>query len=222
MAIRSDDSTLDAESRRVVEERARKLLDRAAAWGQFPTPVDDILAAAKIKIAPRSVFDPRRLLEYARARTEGAVDLIKTAISKIFGVCDSEENVIHIDHEVTESKQRFLKLHETGHHEMPTHRKLFKFFMDCEKTLAPEIADLFEREANNFARFAIFQGDAYVRRAADEEFGIKTPIKLAKVFGASIYASSREFVRTNHRACAVYILEPVELVVTSQKSLEAA
>ncbi|MET2832809.1 hypothetical protein [Mesorhizobium shangrilense] len=33
-------------------------------------------------------------------------------------------------------------------------------------------------------------------------------MKLAKKFGASVYASAREFASTNHRACVAYILEP--------------
>ncbi len=37
-------------------------------------------------------------------------------------------------------------------------------------------------------------------------------MKLATKFGASQYASCREFARTNHRACAVYILEPIQFV----------
>ena len=45
--------------------------------------------------------------------------------------------------------------------------------------------------------------------AADHTFEIKTPIKLAKKFGASIYASCREYARTHHRACVVYVLEPI-------------
>jgi hypothetical protein len=40
----------------------------------------------------------------------------------------------------------------------------------------------------------------------------KMPINLAKKFGASVYASAREFARTNHRACVVYVLEPTEFV----------
>ena len=108
------------------------------------------------------------------------------------------------------SKQNFLKLHEAGHHELPTHRKLFRIFQDCEKNLAPDIADLFEREANNFARFVLFQGDGYRDMAADHKFEIKTPMKLASKFGASVYASCREFARTHHRACAVYVLEPIK------------
>ena len=76
----------------------------------------------------------------------------------------------------------------------------------------PKSADQFEREANNFARFALFKGDTYARYAADCKFDIKTPITLAKKFGASNYAAAREFARTHHRACAVYILEPIEFV----------
>ena len=34
-------------------------------------------------------------------------------------------------------------------------------------------------------------------------------MKLASKFGASVYASCREFVRTHHRACVIYILEPI-------------
>ena len=89
---------------------------------------------------------------------------------------------------------------------------MFRFFQDCDKTLSPEIADQFEREANNFARFALFKGDTYAAYAADCAFEIKTPMKLAKKFGASLYASAREFARTNHRACVVYVLEPLEYV----------
>lgn len=205
-----DDSSLDPDQRRAVEERARQLLDRAEAWGRYPTPIDDILAAAKIQVAPAGIFDPAAIIAYIRGKAAsaaaGAASLVKSAVSKIFGLYDSHENLIHIDGSVVKTKQSFLKLHETGHHEMPTHRKMFRLFQECEKTLSPEIADLFEREANNFARFALFQGDAYTRMAADHPLEIKTPMKLAKEFGASQYASAREFARGNARACVVYVL----------------
>jgi hypothetical protein len=158
------------------------------------------------------MFDPARIVSYIRNKTVNAGQYLKSAISKVFGIYDADDRIIHIDDTVGKTKQNFLKLHETGHHEMPTHRKLFRFFQDCAKTLAPEIADLFEREANNFARFALFQGDGYARVAADCEMSIKTPMSLAKKFGASVYASAREFARKNHRACVVYVLEPIEFV----------
>ncbi len=207
---KADDSSLDPDQRRAVEERAKQLLDRAAAWGRFPTPIEDILGAAQVVVAPTSAFDPVQIMAYLRRKAADAAATLKSAISKVFGICDAEEHVIHIDDTVSESKQTFLKLHETGHHELPTHRKLFRFFQDCEKTLAPEISDLFEREANNFARFALFQGGKFGEVAADYDMEIKTPMKLAKKFGASIYAACREFARTHHRACVVYVLEPIQ------------
>jgi len=209
--MKADDSSLAPEDLRVVEESARQLLNRAAAWNRLPTPIDDILAAANLKVAPTSAFNPQAIVSYLKNRGHDASRLLKSAVSKILGVYDSAENVIHIDDSVVASKQRFLKLHEAGHHELPTHRKVFRFFQDCEKTLDPEIADQFEREANNFARFAIFQGDLFARMAADCKFEIRTPIQLGPKFGASIYASVREFARSNRRACLVYVLEPIKL-----------
>jgi hypothetical protein len=206
---KADDNRLEPDQLRAVQEAARRALDRASAWGVLPTPIPTILEAAKLKVAPASAFDPRRIMEYLIDKAERTAAVLKSAISKVFGIYDTDEKLIHIDHNVHQSKQNFLKLHEAGHHELPTHRKLFRIFQDCEKTLDPDIADLFEREANNFARFVMFQGQSYQEMAADCAFEIRTPMKLAGKFGASIYASCREYVRTNHRACAVYVLEPI-------------
>lgn len=206
---KADDSSLDPEQLGAVQSAARRALDRASGWGIHPTPIPDILEAASLRIAPASAFDPRRIMEYLIGKAENAAAVLKSAISKVFGIYDADESLIHIDHTVHASKQNFLKLHEAGHHELPTHRKLFRIFQDCEKTLAPDISDLFEREANNFARYVLFQGDGYRDMAADHKFEIKTPMKLASKFGASVYASCREFARTHHRSCAVYVLEPV-------------
>ena len=207
---RPDDSALDPEDLRAVEGRARRLLDRADAWNRFPVPMDDILAAAKVQIAPTNAFDPATILSYLKGKAADASARVKSAISKVFGLYDSGEAVIHIDNTVVVPKQTFLKLHETGHHDMPTHRKLFRFFQDCKRTLEPEVADQFEREANNFARFVLFKGGTFAEHAADCPFEIKTLIRLAKTFGASVYASAREFVRTNHRACIVFVLDPLK------------
>jgi hypothetical protein len=206
---KSDDSSLDPEDLRAVQSVARRSLDDASAWGVYPTPIPSILDAANLKVAPASAFDPRRIMEYLIGKAEQAATALKSALSKVFGIYDANERLIHIDHTVSKSKQNFLKLHEAGHHSLPTH-KIYRVFQDCEKTLDPETADRFEREANNFARFVLFQGDGYASMAVEYKLEIKTPIKLAGKFGASIYASCREYVRTHHRACAVYILEPLQ------------
>lgn len=210
--MKPDDSSLSLHDMAIIEKRASRLLSEAAAWDRFPVPIDDLLSAAKVKVAPHSIFDPASILAYLKGKAEGAAATIKSAISKVWGLYDAEESLIHIDQSVNISRQTFLKLHEAGHHDIPTHKKLFRFFQDCEQTLAPEIADQFEREANNFARFALFKGDVYRQQASDCAFEIKTPMKLAKKFGSSVYASVREFARTNPRACVVYVLEPAEFV----------
>ncbi len=207
--VKSDDSSLDPEGVRAVQIAARRALDRASAWGVLPTPTPIILEAASLKVAPASAFDLGRVTAYLMGKAEQAATALKSAIAKVFGIYDAGEQLIHIDHDVHASKQNFLKLHEAGHHELPTHRKLFRIFQDCEKTLDPETADRFEREANNFARFVLFQGDGYRTMAQDYKFEMKTPLTLAKKFGASIYASCREYVRSHDRACVVYVLEPV-------------
>jgi Zn-dependent peptidase ImmA (M78 family) len=210
--MKPDDSSLPANDLIIIENRAKLLLDRADAWDRFPIPIDDLLEAANVKVASHGAFDAAQLVAYLKGKTAAAVTNIKSALSKVFGLYDAGDNLIHIDETVVEAKQTFLKLHETGHHDIPTHKKLFRFFQDCEKNLAPEIADQFEREANNFARFALFKGDRFSQMAADCAFEIRTPMKLAKKFGASVYASAREFARTNPRACVVYVLEPIQFV----------
>ena len=205
-----DDSTLDPGDLRAVENRARALLDRADAWNRFPVPVDDVLCAAKVRIAPTSAFDPVAILSYIQGRAADTGRRVKRAISKVFGLYDAEEAIIHIDSSVVEAKQTFLALHETGHHDLPTHRKIFRLFQDCSLTLDANVADQFEREANNFARFLLFKGKTFATDAADCAFEIKTPIKLAKRYGASIYAATREFARTNGRPCAVFVLDPLK------------
>lgn len=208
--IRADDSSLDPEQLRAVELRARNLLDRASGWGRYPTPVGDILSAANLRVADKQAFDPAGLIAFMAEKGRQAAALVKSALTKVFGIYDAGDQIIHIDGSVNGSKQTFLKLHEAGHHELPAHRRLFRFFQDCEKTLSPEIADLFEREANNFARFALFQGDGFAKIAAESELTVKVPMRLATKFGASVYASAREFARTNHRDCLVVVLNPIE------------
>ena len=209
---RRDDSTLDPGDLRAVEKRAHALLDRADAWNRFPVPVEDILSTARVRIAPTNAFDPAAIMAYIQGKALDTGRRMKRAISKVFGLYDAEEAIIHVDSNVVEAKQTFLTLHETGHHDIPAHRKMFGLFQDCSLTLDPRIADQFEREANNFARFLLFKGPTFAKHAADCSFGIKTPINLAKKYGASIYAATREFARTNDRPCVVFVLDRLESI----------
>ena len=94
---------------------------------------------------------------------------------------------------------------------LPWQRDIYAVTEDCEKTLAPEIADGFEREASTFASDVLFQLDSFTEQAREHEFGILVPVRLGKRYGASIYMSIRRYVTENHRASAVLVMEPPEL-----------
>lgn len=209
--MRPDDSSLSSGELSRVETIATKLLHRSGAWGTVPLPLDDVLAAAKLKVAPYSIFDPRSIKAYVAAKGNQVAKTIKSAIGKIFGILDASEAIIHIDDTHSPGKQLFLTLHETGHFELPHQRKLFRFFEDSEQELEPSIADQFEREANNFARFVMFNGDAFKQRAADMPLAFASIKKLQYQFKASMYASLREYARTHHQVCFVAALEPIEV-----------
>jgi Zn-dependent peptidase ImmA (M78 family) len=205
---RPDDSFLNPEQLATVRRHADRLLHEAAACGRFPTPIDDIMVAAKLTVVDDEILNEtflRRFLAKARA----GVATIKSALSKVLGLFEANDRLVVIDKDVPSPRIPFVKLHEAGHGTMPHQSKVYVLIHDCEKTLDPDITDLFEREANVFASEAMFQGDIFAQQAHDKEFGIKTAMGLAKQFGGSNYATFRRYVTTNPRACCLVVLEPV-------------
>ncbi len=104
LVTKPDDSSLEPEDLRVIEKRAGHLLDHADAWDRFPVPVNDILGAANVRLAPTSIFDPVAILEYLKGRATDAGRFIKSAIAKVLGIYDAEEHLIHIDETVGKSR----------------------------------------------------------------------------------------------------------------------
>jgi hypothetical protein len=208
--LKSDDSSLSRDQYCTVQQTARRLLDRGEAWGRLPTPIGDLLIAAKLEIAPMSAFDEGAVRRYLRQAGQQAERLLRRALDKVLGILDVHADVIHIDPSLRPEKRSFLILHETGHKEIPHQAGLYRWIQDCDKHLSPDIAALFEREANTFATIALFQDDTFAKMTADSDFGIKVPISTARQFGASVYAGIREYVRHNMKICAAVILEPAE------------
>lgn len=199
--MRADDRSLTPAERERVEKYALGLLHKADAWRRIPAPIDDLVAAANLRVAPYSVFDPRAIAAYAAIKGAQAAKTIKSAIGKLFGILDASEEVIHIDDSVTQGRQTFLKLHETGHFEIPHQRKMFRFFEDSPDELDPDISDLFEREANNFASYVMFNGSTFQERAGDYQLCFGSVKTLQRSFKVSLYASLREYTRTHHLPC---------------------
>lgn len=204
---RPADSVKDPAHLAEIRKQARAALERAGALGRYPTPVADVMAAANLLVAPEDALDNGFVARLRRkAGKAGAV--LKLALGKVIGVFDAKAHLVYVDRAVHSVKQIFVKLHETAHAVLPWQKPLYALVEDCEKTLAPDVADQFDREANSFAAEVLFQLDDFTARAADEPVSISVPLKLGHRYGASVYASVRRYVATHHRACAVLILEP--------------
>jgi hypothetical protein len=203
-----DDGTLTPDQLANVQKHADRLLKEASAYGRFPTPITDLVTAAKLTIVEDQFLDEGLLRGFFRKAVTRGTATLKSALSKILGLFEAHDRLVMIDKGVPAAKKPFVKLHETGHGFLPHQSNLFALIHDCEKTLDPDTTDLFEREANVFAAEVLFQGPAFAEEAHSEEFGIKVPMGLAKKFGGSNYSAFRRYVATNPSACCVVVLEP--------------
>jgi len=205
--MKPDHHSLDAQQLLCIRQHARKALDAADAMGCLPTPVDQVIAAAKHVVLKQQEID-EGFLAKARKRVGSS---LKRALSKVMGVLDVSARIMHLDKLVPIHKIVFLKLHELGHGILPWQREMYALTEDCKKTIDPDVTEIFEQESNAFACEVLFQLDTFTNDAADSAFGLKTPLSLAKRYGASVYSCVRRYVATNARACAVIVLNPPEI-----------
>lgn len=212
---KADDSSLSPQEFANVVLHAQRLLKAAEAIGRFPTPIDDLMAAAKVTVIEDEMLDEsmlRRLADKARASLAFGVGAIKSAFSKVLGLFDARDRLVILDREVHAARRPFVKLHEAGHGSMPHQTSLYALMHDCDQTLDDETRDLFEREANVFASEVLFQGEMFQMQARDGAFGISNAMSLAKRFGASNYATFRRYVTTSPVACCLVVVEPEILI----------
>lgn len=211
---RKDDSSLSSKQHDRIRREAQKALESADAVGRFPTPVGEIMEMASVVQASECISDESLVKKLRRRfvrRAEIASNVLKRALSKVLGVLDIKAKLIYIDQTLHVVKQRFIKLHEVGHIVLPWQRDIYAVVEDCKKTLDPQIADEFDREANAFASEVLFQLGTFAAEAADCPIKIVTSITLSKKYGASVYATLRRFVSTNHRTCAVLVFNMPEI-----------
>jgi hypothetical protein len=214
--MKQDDCALPRESQQEVAKYADLLLKKASAYGRFPTPVPDLVTAAKLEIARESAL--------ARLRLDGAYrllpnafklapDKLKRAASKVLGLLDRPDRMIHLDPSLHPKRRTYVTVHEIGHEFLPHQRSLYSLLEDSETELDGEVNDLFEREANVFASEVLFQGKLFTDEAADHALSIRTPLDLSKKYGPSVYSSARRYVSTHRRPCALIVFDqPTQLV----------
>ncbi|BBO34177.1 ImmA/IrrE family metallo-endopeptidase [Lacipirellula parvula] len=207
---KANDYLLPDAQRALIQKHAKLALERAGAFGVFPTPIDEILDASKLVVSDDDLAD-EGLIAHFRRKAKAAGQSLRRAINKVMGALDAVAKIIYLDRTLHVAKIAFIKLHEAGHAVLPWQRDIYSHTEDCEVTLAPEIAEEFEREANTFAADVIFQINKFTEEANQYPFGILVPVRLSKRYGASIYMSVRRYVTESHRACMVLVLEPPKI-----------
>ena len=207
--MRPDDCSVDDDTLGEIRQHVDRALHQARAIGVFPTPVEQIVTAARLSVDSSVSLDQGF---FARLYTTGR-ETIRKAVSKVLGLLDVGARRIYLDLTLPKPKRAFVTLHETGHSALPWQRDTYAFLEDCEETLDLDLKEQFEREANVFASEVLFQGERFGVEAEGRPFSIKTPIELAKLFGASLYASLRKYVSTNTNPCVLLVYEaPVFLL----------
>ncbi len=145
--VRPDDCSLSARpSDSFASTLARRWL-RPMRSVCSPTPVNQVMAAAKVFIADEDLSD-EVFLRKMRRHTKSAGHTLKRALDKILGVLHVAARLVYLDKVVHVAKLPFLKLHETAHAVLPWQKDIYAVTEECSKTLAPEIADEFEKDAN--------------------------------------------------------------------------
>jgi hypothetical protein len=218
--MKQDDCTLPDESQQAVRRYADLLLRKASAYGRFPTPVSDLVRAAKLEVARESAL-ARVGLDTLYRRLPNSVkvmpDALKRAAEKVIGLLHRPDRMIHLDPALHPKRKIYVTVHEIGHEFLPHQRATFKVLEDSDSELDPETNDLYEREANVFASEVLFQGSGFTTEAADCDLSIRVPVDLSKKYGPSIYSSARRYVSTHRAACALIVFnQPTHLVGTGQ------
>lgn len=193
----------DLEAAAEIDGRVDRLLRAADAYGRFPTPVDDIVAAAKLAHADGYVLDEAAI----RLVPPAMQSILRSVKNKLQGLLDRRARVIHISPDIDhQGKRRFVTLHEVTHGILPHQQDLL--YVDNQETLSPTTKVLFEREANQGAAELLFQRDRFSRDAADLEISAASIVHLASRYGSSVHAAFRRYAETHPGAVAAIVLDP--------------
>lgn len=194
---------LEQHTKKDIEKVSHDVLKGSKSFDVFPTPVDKLVTYSDLVIN-----NDINLSVIHQSFLESASEALLSGLAKIRGILDRREKVIYLDLDLADTKRNFVKLHEVGHEVLPWQKNIHEF-LDNDTTLSENTREAFEAEANYFASATLFQLDRFEHEMNRLEFGIKTPMVLAKHFGASIHASLRKFVESTKNRCGLIVLENI-------------
>lgn len=193
----------DLDSGKEIARHTEALLRRADAGGRLPTPIGDIVAAAKLVEPEESLLSESALAdvpEYLAAK-------MRRLQGKVHAVLDRKTREIHVDPTIGhEGQRRFKRCHETVHDLLPWQKELA--FADNHLTLSPRTQSLYEQEANQGGAELLFQRNVFTEMASDYKVGFAAVTELAEKFGASYHATFRRYVETHRAPIAGMVLDP--------------
>lgn len=200
----------DYPSKTEIETISMDLLKQSKSIDVFPTPVNSLVQFADLRIdgnVDLSKIDK----SYLESISENAAKKVIESLNQVRGLLDRKDKTIYLDQSLLQSRQNFVKLHETGH-EMLYWQKNILSYIDDDMTLDLSIKEEFEAEANYFASTTLFQNDRFEHKMSKLKFGIHAPMDLAKHFGSSNHAAMRKYVECSNKRCALLVLSDVSKI----------
>lgn len=192
----------DLDSSEDIARSADKLLKEAGAYYKFPTPVDNLVAAARLSEPKHSLLS-KLVLDQAPMHLRAVILPLRL---KVRGLLDRRERELHVDPSIeNEGKRRFVKLHEVGHDILPWQRELA--YGDDDATLSWSIERRFELEASQTAAELGFQRRVFMEVAGSFPVGLKSVVDLSEMFGFSIQATFRRYVEDHQLPVAGLVLD---------------
>jgi hypothetical protein len=183
-----------------LEQIADTLLRRAGALGTIPTPIDDLVAAARLEDAHDLEPFVSRFLSRIAANAREA---FLATLQKVRGIADLRERAIYIPTETSQRRRRFVQAHELGHQVIPWH-SVNVGYRDDDLSLTGDAQELFDIEANFFAAEVMFQGKRFRNRVRDYAPSFDAVFQLADEHEASRHATLWRFVEEQDEiVCAV-------------------
>src|SRR5436190_8696207 len=105
--MRPDDCSVDDDTLGEIRHHVDSALRQARAIGVFPTPVEQIVAAARLSVDSSVSLDQSF---FARLYTTGR-ETIRKAVSKVLGIFDVGARRIYLDLTLPKPKRAFVTLH---------------------------------------------------------------------------------------------------------------
>jgi Zn-dependent peptidase ImmA (M78 family) len=208
----------DLDSGAEIIRHTEKLLRVAEVSNHLPTPVNNIVEAARLTEAEESWLSESSLAGVP----EHLAKKMRRMKGRIHAALDRKTREIHIDPSIEhDGRRRFKTLHEVTHEILPWQEELG--YADNGATLSWMTHIEFEQEANQGGAELLFQRELFQTMADDYQVRFASIIDLAGQFGASIHASFRRYVETHKRPMAGLVLDksPCQIDPVGYKRNEA-